>query len=485
MTFGETLGAILDSANIKQTQLAAHLGYDVSYISRWLNGTKLPSVKNNSPIFNQIADCVVKCLSPEESIAVCQSIGYSGDTSPEKLRELVIDALRESYTLNAGKLSQKRSSLPQFEYNSRISWVTVSRTEVNAAMGKLLSAETWQPGCETVKVLSMSGCDDFAYSECKKFWAPIVAQMAPSSKIHIDMVAPFWQHEHWLGVARDTLIFLFGIDNRIEVDFYLRSPEFPSNYSLWVMNNIVCVEGDYNRFLKKYKTMFTQDKYLVSEFYGAGMEELRTKSKVIGKSTFDELYRSKFFQSFMLDGSLATLQNVMPVLFMSPELEQSLYSRYSCSDTLSEMSDFFKKTNVSWSAIIYRSSIINFFFDGKASLNGRIVTLTKQERCLLLQTLLDKMDGERGNLIILDDANPVFNREDLDCALFISDRSMFALSPNSSEESHVIITANDSTVIRCFHELINSIYGLSDSFTIRNGAAVDFIRQGFKLIQDN
>lgn len=66
MTFGETLKALLDVSNIKQSQLAAHLGYDVSYISRWLNDSKLPSAKNNSAIFAQIAEYISKNVNESE-----------------------------------------------------------------------------------------------------------------------------------------------------------------------------------------------------------------------------------------------------------------------------------------------------------------------------------------------------------------------------------------------------------------------------------
>ena len=48
MTFGQTLRKFMDCVNMKQSQLAEYLDYDVSYISRWSNDLKPPSVRSNS-----------------------------------------------------------------------------------------------------------------------------------------------------------------------------------------------------------------------------------------------------------------------------------------------------------------------------------------------------------------------------------------------------------------------------------------------------
>jgi len=53
--FGEILRTLLNAAGIKRSQLANCLGYDISYVSRWINGQKLPSLKNDYRLFEKIA----------------------------------------------------------------------------------------------------------------------------------------------------------------------------------------------------------------------------------------------------------------------------------------------------------------------------------------------------------------------------------------------------------------------------------------------
>lgn len=55
-TFGEILREQVEAAGIKESELANVLGYDPTYISKWMNGSKLPSARNAQRIISQIAD---------------------------------------------------------------------------------------------------------------------------------------------------------------------------------------------------------------------------------------------------------------------------------------------------------------------------------------------------------------------------------------------------------------------------------------------
>ena len=47
MTFGRTLQELTRLCGVKRCNLADALGYDPSYISRWINGVKHPSLRSN------------------------------------------------------------------------------------------------------------------------------------------------------------------------------------------------------------------------------------------------------------------------------------------------------------------------------------------------------------------------------------------------------------------------------------------------------
>ena len=55
MTFGRTLQELTRLCGVKRCNLADALGYDPSYISRWINGVKHPSLRSNDALPAQIA----------------------------------------------------------------------------------------------------------------------------------------------------------------------------------------------------------------------------------------------------------------------------------------------------------------------------------------------------------------------------------------------------------------------------------------------
>lgn len=56
---------MLDMTGIKERALAESLSYDTTYISKWLNGSKLPSPRNAETVIRQIAGILSYQHHPE------------------------------------------------------------------------------------------------------------------------------------------------------------------------------------------------------------------------------------------------------------------------------------------------------------------------------------------------------------------------------------------------------------------------------------
>ena len=63
--FSLLLERLMSAANIKNFVLANALQYDVSYISKWLNGRSIPSKKGAEQILSDISHCIVTELDDE------------------------------------------------------------------------------------------------------------------------------------------------------------------------------------------------------------------------------------------------------------------------------------------------------------------------------------------------------------------------------------------------------------------------------------
>ena len=61
-TFGILLDQLLYISNQKKSTIAKELGYDISYISKWISGKNLPTSKNINKVCKSISNFIVKSL---------------------------------------------------------------------------------------------------------------------------------------------------------------------------------------------------------------------------------------------------------------------------------------------------------------------------------------------------------------------------------------------------------------------------------------
>ena len=92
--FSILLERLMGTVNLKNATLAAELQYDVSYISKWINGKTLPSEKSVAQILHVISDYIVE--SATSAALKTLYIEYQVDV-PEDLKQAIYDNLEAEY----------------------------------------------------------------------------------------------------------------------------------------------------------------------------------------------------------------------------------------------------------------------------------------------------------------------------------------------------------------------------------------------------
>lgn len=120
-SFGKALRAQMEKAGIKESELARALSYDTTYISKWINGNKLPSARNAERIMGQIAEFFAEhsqAVPADERTAyekkVCEELksAYDSDISYTAFQEWqnneisMIDSRQDFFALVKAALAQ-------------------------------------------------------------------------------------------------------------------------------------------------------------------------------------------------------------------------------------------------------------------------------------------------------------------------------------------------------------------------------------------
>ena len=148
--FSLLLERLMAAANIKNFVLANALQYDVSYISKWLNGRSIPSKKGAEQILNDISHCIVSELDDESRENLYQE--YEVDDLQD-LQQAIYDNLEVEYDYVSGlKNSIGLYVAPQTSYFASLSLSEFISRMQHPALRKVKSLDV----VATMDILSVS-----------------------------------------------------------------------------------------------------------------------------------------------------------------------------------------------------------------------------------------------------------------------------------------------------------------------------------------
>lgn len=481
MTFGKALRKFMNCADMKQTQLADHLGYDVSYISRWLSDAKLPSARSSSSLFKSIIRFLLKDCSDDCRNAVCKAFAINPALSDEAFESRCIAVLADSYKESSSHMAKPApGSASGYTNNCHLSQLEVSFEYNNSLLARLTSELAAHSAVPVLECISIPFTSDYGNNECIPFWRNILQELPKGSRLHLRMLADISDCGCHIKICRDICSFYGALKGNVCVEFYNIDRSLHSYESLLVFQNELCVITYQDGLLGARNVLITQEPVVTERYYGAANYLLRGQLPLIVSSGFHTLYERKYFQSFFTSPRLFSLHTAMPVFFVDMESLTPVLTRCGTPKQILDMYAYYEKTLSRWTVFIYKSAVVHFLFDGELDLFLDTVTLSEQERRDYIAGLIRKL-SEGNRLVVIDDVNPVLGREELDFSLFLSDRSMF-LVPHGEESSSAVRHSADGRIIACFEHLAAALYSLPAHSAMQGKDVIQFLRQSMELI---
>ena len=107
ITFGNVLENLLYISNQKKSSLANNLGYDISYINKWISSKHLPSSKRINEICESIAEFIVSSLTDSTYDSLISYFEIDEDSDEDYLKKYIQEKLKEVYMDEARGMSDK------------------------------------------------------------------------------------------------------------------------------------------------------------------------------------------------------------------------------------------------------------------------------------------------------------------------------------------------------------------------------------------
>ncbi len=474
VTFGQAIKHLLHINHIKMGVLANVLGYDTSYLSKWVSEAKLPSAKCTEALCDKIA-IYVKSIS---------TLAMQAETAAKLLFDIYDSSVFEkilSDRLYTIYLEQKEEASynPQSDNNANLvyGWVW----DAKKATEEITEFYRKSDSAQAEGILSLP--HELLFSDFIQEANLCCLSESSSKKLHFRQIISIQDFSGDIDMYIRYILKHLSLLLPIQIDYYSPASEdsVPSQNPLFLLKNHISLQGICSPFIGENRfSAITRNPSTVSELYCAyntGFQMLVPQIERL------DIYDSLSYSFAIQHNNRYIMPYMGPVLLGEDFLDEFLEKYLD----VPEMYEYHRKMHQmvresEYSLITYVSTLIDYINSGRIRLFDGVVTVTREDRKRHLKYLLEKLEAQSGFTIkILNDRNPILSREDNRLTLYLNENATFAGSdaPSARSELFNFVSPKIKQQINAFFSHLES---LPESYLKCGKTGVDFIYSATKLI---
>jgi len=463
ITFGETLSELLAISNVKVSQLADDLGYDISYISRWLHGTKLPSVKGRSPLFDKISKYLISGCSPEQKSEICRHLDLKTDLPDESLEKEIASALTDGYQ---SQLEQKKHrGSPIAGMNAHIADERTSYDHHLELLQNAISQACRKPSLLPLEIIASLSVNDFTVDDCVAYFGGLHEICSGNRSINVSILLRKDIFSSPELICPDIIAYCCALPEDIHIDLYLDEEADDQSPTLWVCRDIaVQIAFNLSKQADRYSAI-SLDPDMISSTYQILKSRKRMKSPLFQQNTLDYLLIHKYFNMFLQNHEFYLLCRKMPSLL---QLSKKNSGRKSTSSEIRRtLMDSSQKKKI----MIYESAVTDFMINGKLDEFGNELTVSRAERQNYIAELIHMTEKSSDTeIILLNDANPILRSNTMNGMIMLCRENIcFTRRMNSVQY------CGEASMIASFLQLFQNLCSLASPMAMKREEAAELL----------
>ena len=268
ITFGNLIEKLLYISNQKKSSLAKFIGYDVSYINKWILSTYLPSSKRINEICKNISDFIIQSLDESRLINLIDYFEIPSDSSKEYISQYIETILKEVYldtiNLNNKSVQNLPKSTHSEEYYNSFSMVKPNII-YNTFFNELNNMSDKEDSLEiliSLNLMYLNHKDKIALSDLKEF----LYKISKKTKVKASFLIGLGGDDKNNDVI-NTLLGINLIATYPSLNFKIYNCKVNSNTVVFAIKDKFLST---NIFFEEGECLFTtssKDRRLVEEFY--------------------------------------------------------------------------------------------------------------------------------------------------------------------------------------------------------------------------
>lgn len=479
MDFGKLLEKLIQLSAQKNYALAAHLGYDVSYISKWINKSMLPANKNIQNICTHIAEFIISSSSAS-AVEYLNSFFYLDDEKEQPLKTVLETALMDcyEYSLQQHKDQSSHSHLmlnSHFSVNPRLQRFTLNHAlPITGEEDMIIFTNLFTMGKEDK--LSIAGFDNMLF------------------KKNARLRCMFSLDKHGFDPIFDPLLLIYMISNYAEINFHLYlSDTVPCSLLLSIKDlySHMSVLIENHRCIASH---ICTEKQLVNELYDTMEDVIHTQAKsVLISISMRQMMEEHYYMQSIISPAIRWLIGTMTELFLPHDLFTELLDEHFPEGSYREelqknhmiMQNATYVSNVK--IMIYESTLSKYILDGALDFFTKPITLTMPQRERHIAYMRELFCGRNFLEVRIAEGNFVEDFKKLNNpSLYLSDNLSYLRMENLEDKAIYLIRHKE--LVQVFSQFFNEIWNHRPDIVIQNEKEIqkkmDYYLNCFQLFSD-
>lgn len=478
MTFGETIKAIMVATNIKSNQIANALGYDTSYISRWISGERLPAVKKNDTLFLRIAKYVVSICGEQDHAALATELGIPANCtkSKEQMTNAIANVLETNYSSQRMLLSNMKAQA-HIEDNCVMLDEFGTGAFLSAVMQALhnAAADSVENSVEVIIAAPINYDRDF-------FSRPmdiVDCMISVGRHIHVRHIVSLKNLSQDVDESCRYICTNSMPSNSLEYEYYLTDNEKSCDiFSIYIKDEFYGTVFPFSLNNRKH-VFFTKSQSFVSDGYVTAERIIHTAQPIFQRTDNTGLVQNNNLINYMFERDFIHILAIMHPLCLRDEQQARMIGIPMLTNWGATFVN--RMLNANKTIYLFRAAFVDFIYQGKIAASGQLIYVNIQGRIDLLKELICYLEaGDPKRLYILEDNNPLICYKDLKQSIYIGNQSMH-LSAYDDENSSTIIRSLE--VVGLFRSFAEHLMELPEIYMLNSAQTITYFKDSLKWLE--
>lgn len=458
--YGSIIKDLLDVTDTKFTVLAKAVGYDISYISKWCNNIKIPSMRNIETVNKKLSlffsEEIIKQNKINEISHILDVKSYLG-TSPDKdkLSDCIFKLLENGYKTSRSELLQKSDTS-----NENVK-VIFGNKQVAVYIMDLIKTTIENSKTDIELICTLDICKISSLTNLDIFNDFMLDNIKVNGKIALNMEEFEENSDHYIP----RIYFILSECLNVDFDIY-DSKKLDKLNIIAVKDKFAILCSLNNSGLIDVATVVT-DNELVNNIYDQTNMKFKTENLLIKSTEYLGMdqggYRTEFYSDeefqflstrgfeFLLPGNIIT------------EIIKDAYEQGYGDD----ISFLIKKIQITWeeifekskiSFIILKSALMKYIEDGEIFYAEVSYNLTPEQRKNHALNILDCMRNNSDIKITVLDDELLNYRSVFNMSVFVNNKKIFLKKNRKTKENiSLYYTINNEKLVKYISDYLLSI----------------------------